>query len=332
MEIEFQHEQQEPANFVSDIQICNEKISSRDYTLIANMKTLFEHGEKNLALGILQKLSQSMDAKALQMACAILDKNLCYKESLILRKQIVQIAPEFLNFFHLARTAELSEDSALAQQNYYEALALAVEDSQEVFDAYKNLGNIILRQGDFEAAEELYNKAFCIYSKSDVLHINLGTLHLQKDNIEKALDCYKLAVSFNPKNEKAWLGLAMLYNDFGDFDLAWGNLIQAIDLYPGERTAILLLARWSLRDQTPDRGLGRVIDWACDHPEDQEICLLLVHLFCAKQDWFKAEMELIRLLNSNPLFAAGWILFEEIKEVQSDGSGIERAFEEVAAG
>lgn len=118
-------------------------------------------------------------------------------------------------------------------------------DSEDVYVAFKNLGNLFLRSGDVEAAEEWYLKAFRLCPQSDTLLVNLGVLHTQTRDYNRALDFYRRAVSTNPSNESGWLGLAIIHRELSDYELANGNLQQVLDLNPDNKIALELIQIWN---------------------------------------------------------------------------------------
>ncbi|MCB0363127.1 MAG: tetratricopeptide repeat protein, partial [Bdellovibrionales bacterium] len=72
----------------------------------------------------------------------------------------------------------------------------------ELFEIYKSLGSISLRQQDYDAAEEYYNRAFTIKPHSDVLLVNYGTLEIQRASWNAAAYRFRSAVSINSENDK----------------------------------------------------------------------------------------------------------------------------------
>ncbi len=111
-----------------------------------------------------------------------------------------------------------------AIEAYLNALSFGQFDGEELFTIYKNLGNIFLKTGDAEAAEEYYNKAYTLQPDSDTLLVNFGSLALYRGAYETALARFREAVSLNDRNDKAWAGLGMIHREYGDAELAWANL------------------------------------------------------------------------------------------------------------
>ena len=71
---------------------------------------------------------------------------------------------------------------------YEKALAVIDYESPYLFEIYKNLGNICIRAGNLDAAEENYNRAYTLSPHSDVLLVNFGTLEIQRQNYDNAAE------------------------------------------------------------------------------------------------------------------------------------------------
>ena len=204
-----------------------------------------------------------------------------------------------------------------AKQTYMEAMGLMTGESSELFEVFKNLGNIAMREGDFEGAEEYYNKAFTIDPRSDVLHINLGTLALQQQEQNLAVTRFRTALEINPRNDKAWVGLALVHNEMGDHVLSRANLENALDINSKNRTAVHLAASWAIRDQDYPFAIESLENFVSDVDCDEEMSLLLIHLFCMRNQFVEARLELERLLLWEPTNVRLIQVEQEIRNAQA---------------
>jgi tetratricopeptide (TPR) repeat protein len=136
--------------------------------------------------------------------------------------------------------------------------------------------------------------------QSDVLSVNLGTLEIQRGETNLALERFRSALSVNPKNDKAWVGLALVHNMMGDFVLAQANLENAIDCNPRNQTAVHLLASWSVRDSKYDFGIEALENYLSLVDFDQDMSMLLIHLFCLSGRLDLALFEIERFLLWQP--------------------------------
>lgn len=287
-------------------------------TLLTNAEILLQHNEKSLAVHLLRQslYLNSHHPLALQKLSHCLTK----KSELNLKTKtleaLVTSQYDFQTVTQLAHCYYHQNWDEKALQTYHEALTLLGEDSLELFEIYKNLGNIALRQGDFEGAEEHYNKAFTKNPRSDVLAVNKGTLALQRNEHAEALCRFREALQLNHRNDKAWVGLAMAHNLMGDFVLARANVGKALDLNLQNRTAVHLAVAWAVRDQDLGFATECLENYVSQIECDEEMSLLLVHLFCQRNQWTEALLEVERILLWDPKNAKIQKIEKEIHEAR----------------
>lgn len=275
----------------------SEKISISAAEIIKNARLLFESGDKSLSNNLLRAYL-NRDFKntiVMQTLASQLESSQKYSESIRIREQILKIDYGFMTVFQLAQSYYLNGDDQLALDKYYEALSILTEEDETLFEIYKNMGNIFVRQGDFDAAEEYYNKACTLNNRSDILFVNYATLEVQKQDFEKARECFRHAVEINPENDKAWIGLAMVHNHFADFELGWANLEKGLDINPKNRTGVYLFAQWALRDQKYSKAIHIIENYLSDIDCDEDLSLSLINFYCLLGNAAAAKLELQKL-------------------------------------
>jgi tetratricopeptide (TPR) repeat protein len=193
---------------------------------------------------------------------------------------------KFLQNVALADELFLLDRLPEARAQYIRALREPHIEGPVLFNVYKNLGNIALRDADLAAAEDFYNKAFTMNPDSDTLMVNYGSLHVQRGELDLAVQRFRRAVELNRSNPKAWLGLAVVHREFGDADLAWANLEAALDLQPENDTAIRLVADWANKDGEFERGLRRLGRYLSLKPDDA-----FMHMMMAKFYYFHVRLD-----------------------------------------
>jgi tetratricopeptide (TPR) repeat protein len=269
---------------------------------LASARVLIQHRELPLALNLLRQASNidSKNIATLTLLAQCLDKMHRYQEMLTVRKALVDYDFGYRSLHQLASTLyKLGRDDE-ALDKYFEALAVLNEEDDSLFEIYKNMGNIFVRRGDFDGAEEYYNKAYTMNPSSDVLLVNFGTLQVQVGDFDKSLYCFRKAVEVNPENDKAWVGLALVHNQFSDIELAWANLESALDINPANRTAVHLAANWATRDGLLVKGIDAIQNYLGTVEEDEEMSLVLINLLCAAGNIEHALIEIERVLLWNP--------------------------------
>lgn len=284
-------------SFDEDIQT-----SAEVATFLSNARVLIKHKEYSLALNILRQASNK-DSKhpvTLNLLGDCLEEKHNFSEALIARRALVAIDYGFESLFKYATTLYKMGHDEESLNKYYEALSLLTEEADCLFELYKNMGNIFVRQGDFDGAEEYYSKAYTLNAKSDTLLVNFGTLEVQRNDFGKSLYCFRQAIEANSENDKAWVGLAMVHNHFGDVELAWANLETALDINAQNRTAAHLLANWAVRDAQYAKGIQALENYLASVEQDEEMSLVLLNLYCMHGEVTKAQIEIERVLLWNP--------------------------------
>jgi tetratricopeptide (TPR) repeat protein len=106
------------------------------------------------------------------------------------------------------RASEIDEDP----ERLIEAEALyrrAIELDPWLSIAYTNLGNILFRRHDSDAAAPLYRKALELDSRQPEAQYNLGYLTLEGGDAARAIPLFLAAIDCDPKFADAYFNLAM---------------------------------------------------------------------------------------------------------------------------
>lgn len=270
--------------------------------LMKNARILTTAHDHRLALNLLRNIlirrADHPEALALMGTC--LRETGRYEEALKCFRALVKTNRRQDGQVLLAETYYMTERDEMSLAAYREVLKGVVEDRSKLFEIYKNIGNIHVRAGDFEAAEEYYDKAYTINPNSDVLMVNYGTLEIQREAVADAVARFRRAVEINPDNDKAWVGLALVHRQMGDHELAWANVERALDINRRNRTAIRLVVDWGLIDQRFNYAIEKLQEYLEVDGEDAEMSFTLVKIFTHIGRFAEARLELERVLALDP--------------------------------
>lgn len=158
-----------------------------------------------------------------------------------------------------------------AIESYLKVVSTFPNDYERLFAVYKNLGNLFLRSGDLDTAEENYNRAFALDSSSVALLVNYGTLEIQRQQYSSAAERFRSALGREPKNDGAWVGLALCHYQMGDHHLAEANLACALDLNANNRVALRLALDWAAKHQNWSWVLEKIDIYLSRNGQDAEI-------------------------------------------------------------
>lgn len=284
--------------------------------LFHNAKILFNFKDFHDAL-ILLRESLNMDSFNVNLI------DLCRKtlfqiglrdESLKLLEasQRIRYSPD--KSIELARIYVANEQNDMALAQLFDVLSQFVEDETLLFETYKNIGCVYLKEKEFDLAAEYFHKAYAINSSDDTLLVNLGVMEYLKKDISQSLFYLREAINNNQKNDKAWVGLAMAHLEFGDRDLSWSNLTKAIDVDPMNRTALILLNDLAESDSQLEYCQNALITFLEGENFDEQISHLLIHVFIKRNDFQRAQLESLKSYLWNPQSAKNYELYNKITQ------------------
>jgi tetratricopeptide (TPR) repeat protein len=222
------------------------------------------------------------------------------EEAVRVLRNVVAIDYRFETLCALAHAEYQSEMVDEAFDHLQQAVVVAPGESPLLFEAFKTIGNIFVRRGDFESAEDSYNKAHRLNPASDVLYVNLGTLAVQRQNWDEAVEKFRHALELNRANDKAWVGLAIGHRMKGDTELAWGNIEASLEYNPLNETALTLALDWGIQEGREFRVLEFIRDFLVEGGWNERFSLAFSWLSFRRGDHFIAKLELERLLAVNP--------------------------------
>jgi len=234
-------------------------------------------------------------------------------EALRILTSVIKIDYRFETLNALAQLEYRADEIDQAYDHLQQAILAAPENCPELFEVFKTLGNIFVRRGDFDSAEDSYNKAHRLNPQSDVLYVNLGTLAVQKQNWDEALEKFRAALELNMANDKAWVGLALGHRMKGDWELAWGNVEAALEYNPLNEVALGLALEWSTYDGREFRSLELIRTFLIEGGWNEKLSLAFAWLSYRRGEVNNAKLELARLLAVNPANEQAAEFFQQIR-------------------
>ena len=270
--------------------------------LFQNARILIDNAEHALAENIL-RLMLSRNSNCTQAIywlthCFLAQSRFAEAEQLA--GVLVRLRPDVYTQALLGETHYQLAKYELALTTYLQASRCLEIDPLQLYEINKNIGNIYVRQGDFESAKEFYDKAHRLQPDSDVLAVNLGTLDIQQNKLDSAVNHFRRAIALNSENDKAWVGLALVHRHFADHELSWANLNRALDINPLNKTAVQLILEWA--DEMPkwETVAFRLKEFLGLSGLDAEVSLALAKVLIHIGSWAEAKIELERATNLNP--------------------------------
>lgn len=284
--------------------------------LLKNALLLIRNNELDLAQNLLRAMldKDPLNLKAIQWMGFTLMKKNHWDEALQCYLVLAQINPDILNLSLVGEIYYRQGHDVEAKNYYTQALKFIDHSHPILFEIYKNLGNIYVKEGDLEAAEENYNKAYTICPNSDVLLVNYGTLEIQKENYVKAENHFRAAIAINEKNDKAWVGLSLLYREKGDIELARANVERSLDLNPNNETALKLYVEWTMNGSYLDSVIDRLQVYLGNNDQNAQMAFVLAKVLVTVGRLSQAAIEMERVLALQPEIEGGVQVMNLIKE------------------
>ena len=214
--------------------------------------------------------------------------------------ELKKILNTFEVHYYFAKICENLNNHEEAKENYLDALLLSTLDLELLFEANKNLGNLYLKEKNLDIAEDFYHKAYTINPDSPQLLVNLGTLELQRKELGIASERFRKALRINPRFSHAWVGLSLCYLELGEQALSWGSILKSIEHDPENSTALLLAAKWCLKNDAIEITLQHLMNFFDRGHFDLQISLSFIELCIKKNDFYLARVELERSLLWSP--------------------------------
>ncbi|WP_240839798.1 S41 family peptidase [Acidaminobacter sp. JC074] len=115
--------------------------------------------------------------------------------------------------------------------NYFDATLIleeAIKESPKSSIAYNTLGFTYIELEKYSEAIDVLNMAVEINPDYSIAYSNLGNAHLGLFNDDKAKHAYNKAILSDKSNSYAYYGLALIYRDNNQYDLAIENYDLAI--------------------------------------------------------------------------------------------------------
>jgi tetratricopeptide (TPR) repeat protein len=285
-----------------------------EHFLFKNALILVDHGDYELALNLLDTVlaENEFHQESLKWKGYCLTQVGRIQKAIEAYFTLAELSPSDTNYFNLAEAFYTSGQDVMAKEFYNRALEVINYESPHLFQIYKKLGNVATKSGDFDSAQEYYDKAYTITPHSDDLFVNYGTLEMQKDNHDEALERFKHALTLNKTNDKAWIGLSLIYRARGDAELAWGELLHALDINPKNAVGVKLAIDWGMAEMEYDKAIAVLERYLNVAEPNADWVYTYAGLLYQAGDWKESKKILELLLAEKPKYQAATELLKKI--------------------
>jgi tetratricopeptide (TPR) repeat protein len=82
--------------------------------------------------------------------------------------------------------------------------------------ALASFGEVFLRQGKLKEAQEFFTQSIALNPKDEILAYNVAEIFFGKNQADKAIDYYQLAIRIKPEWSEPYLKIGYAYLNRGD--------------------------------------------------------------------------------------------------------------------
>jgi tetratricopeptide (TPR) repeat protein len=241
--------------------------------LLKNAKLLLAAGDLNLSKRIFTVLIENGEAlgkayaglgTALELEGKIELAIKAYREAIIYE-------PTYGSLSALADLLMKKGEYKNAIGSLLRACNLPELPAEGLFDLHKQLGNCYIHLEQLNNAEAHYRKAYEINPNSDVLHVNIGTLALKRNDGATALLHFKEASRINKANAGAWTGIGLAQMALDNKSHALEAFATALETDIREVTALYNLVRCAYELKQFDRARLIIQEYIKNNPVNSNI-------------------------------------------------------------
>jgi tetratricopeptide (TPR) repeat protein len=187
------------------------------------------------------------------------------------------------------------------------AALMADEESFQLFDK----GNLLFEEGKYDEALEIFEEFTEKYPEIYQVHLNIGSCYLEKGDLDKAEEEFKLVLDKTLKTHgdyksdkatslRALTGMGELYIQKGDLEKGQEYFVKALEISPEDEVAAYNVGQIFFSNQRPDEAIKYyklAIQIKGDWPKPY---LRLGYAYLNKGDFDSALEYLNRFVEMNP--------------------------------
>jgi len=181
------------------------------------------------------------------------------------------------------------------------------------YDVVKELGDCHVQVGNYEDAEQCFEKAASLDPDKAGPYVGLGVVAMQNGNMEDAEVAFRVARRLEPDCSKAYCGLAMIAQQRKQWQDAFDLYLKCLDRDSNDLTALLGLFQASCEMGSFSKVIYYLEVYLKMHPEDTSVmfCLATLQLKDGKPQQAKELLLNLLALDKDNIDAAN--LLEEVE-------------------
>jgi tetratricopeptide (TPR) repeat protein len=165
-----------------------------------------------------------------------------FEEALALLLQFLENNPEaYMTRINIGDCYKEMGEYDKAEAEYNLALEAAQTDEkmgkEMMAKATAGKGDIYLKKGELEQAQELFEKSIELLPDNEILAYNVGEIYFSNRNLEEAITYYGIAIRIKPDWSLPYYRQGLVYLNKEDYSNAETNFRKFLEIDPGSELA-----------------------------------------------------------------------------------------------
>lgn len=146
---------------------------------------------------------------------------------------------------------------------------------------YNNLGTLLQEIERYEEAEPVFLDLVDLFPNSFMGYVNLGNNYFYRKQYLQATTSFQQALRLHPTCAEAYNGIAMVYQENGDFQNALKNYKIALECNPNLIQTQINVVQMEV-SLSPENAENLYLDFLLKYPENPKICNSLAYVYLKK--------------------------------------------------
>lgn len=187
------------------------------------------------------------------------------------------------------------------------------ENTTQHYDVLQELGDCYASIGNYEQAQQYYEKAALIAPDEPRPYVGLAVVALQQNLLDDAEIAFRVACRLDPACAKAYAGLAMIAQQRGDYKPAFDMYLKSLEIDTDNLTALLGLFQTSCQMNSFEKVIHYLEVYLDMHPGDTSVMFTLAALHMKEGRLEQARKILSDILTLDPANKDAANLLEEVE-------------------
>ncbi len=188
-----------------------------------------------------------------------------------------------------------------------------IENTTQRFEVLQELGDCHTSVGNYDYAQQYYEKAASLNPDEPQPYVGLGVVALQKNLLDDARIAFRVAARLAPDCSKAHTGLAIVAQQTGDYKLAFDTYLKSLELDIDNLTALLGLFQTSCQMGSFNKVTHYLEAYLDIHPGDTSVMFSLAALYVKDNLLERSKKTLLDILALDPANQDAAALLEEVE-------------------